>query len=149
MNGAQYGGDVAAPVFRELADKAYARDLAIHQTMENRVTPDNTRIPMIRAGQQEDLAMICNRLKISKHSQEMNEEWVKAVPQNQSYQFNPNPVLKGAVPDVAGMTLRDALYVLENQGLKVRAIGNGRVQKQSMQPGAPVYKGNVITIILS
>jgi len=52
------------------------------------------------------------------------------------------------VPDVRGLTLKDALYVLENQGLKVRPRGNGRVLKQSLKPGSRARKGRVIYISL-
>jgi cell division protein FtsI (penicillin-binding protein 3) len=46
------------------------------------------------------------------------------------------------------MTLRDALFVLGNQGIKVRSEGVGRVQAQSLEPGSPIQKGSVITLTL-
>ena len=52
------------------------------------------------------------------------------------------------MPDVTGMTLRDALFVLGNQGIKVLSQGMGRVQAQSLEPGAPIKKGSVITLTL-
>lgn len=145
----QYGGDVAAPVFRELADKAYARDLAIHKPLEARVQPDKSKLPLIKAGSQEEIKLICDRLGISVHPQDPAEEWVKADSQNRSYQLKSNPVLSGQMPDVRGMSLRDALYLLENHGLKVRTIGLGRVKQQSLAPGEQISKGNYVTIILS
>ncbi len=54
---AQYGGDVAAPIFRELADKAYARDLAIHKPISERVVPDKTKLPLVKAGSQDELVL--------------------------------------------------------------------------------------------
>jgi cell division protein FtsI (penicillin-binding protein 3) len=53
------------------------------------------------------------------------------------------------VPDVQGMTLRDALYVLENAGLRVAASGRGRVNKQSINPGVKFSHGATIKIELS
>ena len=53
------------------------------------------------------------------------------------------------MPDVTGMTLRDALYLLEKQGLRVQFEGYGRVKKQSLRPGTSYRKGNEIRIILS
>jgi cell division protein FtsI (penicillin-binding protein 3) len=149
---AQYGGDVAAPVFRELADKAYARDLASHRKMSDRIVPDRKSLPIVKAGSQEELAMLCNKLGISHHPgvPDMDDEWVKADSQNRSYYWKPNKVITNQVPDVTGMTIRDALYLLGNQGLKIRKVGNtGRVQSQSIPAGSPIQKGSVITITVS
>jgi cell division protein FtsI (penicillin-binding protein 3) len=149
---AQYGGDVAAPVFRELADKAYARDLASHKPMIARITPDTKSLPTVKAGSQDELTMICNRLGISNHpvAGALEDEWVKADSQNRSYNFRSNKVVTNRVPDVTGMTIRDALYLLGNQGLKIRKLGNsGRVKTQSLPAGSPIEKGSVITITVS
>ncbi|KAA9338877.1 penicillin-binding protein [Adhaeribacter soli] len=150
---AQYGGDVAAPVFRELADKAYARDLAIHKPMSERIIPDKKQLPMVKAGSQEELTLICNKLGISHHPGVPGMEdfdWVKADSQSRSYLWKPNKIETNQIPDVTGMTVRDALYLLNNQGIKVRRIGSsGRVQSQSLPAGAPIQKGSVITIVLS
>ncbi|MDX5347690.1 MAG: transpeptidase family protein [Hymenobacteraceae bacterium] len=145
----QYGGDVAAPVFRELADKAYARDLESHRPIEERITAAPKGMPVVKAGYQEDLTLLCNKLGISAHPATVDEDWVKADSQNQALFFKPNPVMAGEVPDVVGMGLRDALYILGNQGLKVKVIGSGRVKQQSLQPGTACKKGNQIVIVLS
>jgi cell division protein FtsI (penicillin-binding protein 3) len=149
---AQYGGDVAAPVFRELADKAYARDLASHKPMSDRIVPDRKSLPVVKAGSQEELVLLCNKLGISHHPgiPGMDEEWVKADSQNRSFRWQPNKVQTNQVPDVTGMTIRDALYLLGNQGLKVRKAGtSGRVQSQSLPAGSTIQKGSVITITIS
>ncbi|MFD2513443.1 penicillin-binding protein [Pontibacter locisalis] len=145
-----YGGDVAAPVFKELADKAYARDLAMHKSLRARVAPNKDSMPGVAAGNQDDLAYICNKIGISNHPNGSDEEWVKVEPQRRSLNFKPNPVLINKVPDVKGMTLRDALFILGNQNLKVRVEGVGkRVQRQSLLPGTDITKNARITIELS
>ena len=143
-----YGGDVAAPVFRELADKAYARDLVLHKPLATRVVTDRQKLPPVKAGNQDELTLISNRMGISSHGV-ADEEWVKVDTQKQSMVWKPNKLMVGRVPDVAGMTLRDALFVLGNQGLKVRTEGTGRVQKQSLEAGTPIKKGSIILITLS
>ena len=45
------------------------------------------------------------------------------------------------VPDVTGMGAKDAVYLLESRGLKVRLNGRGKVKKQSFPAGKPVLKG--------
>ena len=52
------------------------------------------------------------------------------------------------VPNVKGLTVKDALYLLEEKGLKVKITGKGRVLKQSLRPGSKVIKGKQIEIIL-
>ncbi|MDX5420760.1 MAG: transpeptidase family protein [Hymenobacteraceae bacterium] len=146
-----YGGDVAAPVFKELADKAYARDLAMHKPLLARVVPNKDSMPGVSAGSLDDLSLICNRIGISSHTKgSTDEEWVKVEPQRRSLNFKPNPVLQGKVPDVTGLTLRDALFILGNHHFEVKVEGFGkRVQKQSMAPGADINKDKKITITLS
>jgi cell division protein FtsI (penicillin-binding protein 3) len=52
------------------------------------------------------------------------------------------------VPDVKGMTFRDAIFLLEKAGLRVFYEGKGKVQNQSIQPGGRVRKGDAIYVKL-
>jgi cell division protein FtsI (penicillin-binding protein 3) len=52
------------------------------------------------------------------------------------------------VPDVNGMTFRDAIYLLEKSGLRVLHDGKGRVVEQSLTAGARVKKGDRIYLKL-
>lgn len=145
-----YGGDVAAPVFKELADKAYARDLAMHKSLRARVVPNKESMPGVEAGSLEDLSYICNKIGISHHPNLTDEEWVKVEPKMRSLDFKPAPIMANKVPDVVGMTLRDALYILGNQHLNVKVQGAGkRVKLQSLEPGTNITKNMKITIVLS
>jgi cell division protein FtsI (penicillin-binding protein 3) len=145
-----YGGDVAAPVFKELADKVYARDLEMHKPLPGRIAANKESLPQVKAGSLDDLSLICNRMGISSHPKNTDEDWVKVQPGRRSLNFVPNPVLDGLVPDVTGLTLRDALFILGNQNLKVRVVGSGkRVQDQSLPAGSPINKVKEITIVLS
>jgi cell division protein FtsI (penicillin-binding protein 3) len=55
---------------------------------------------------------------------------------------------KGSVPDVTGMGLSDALYMLGNAGYRVSARGSGTVVKQSVTGGSIIPKGAKIVIEL-
>ena len=55
---------------------------------------------------------------------------------------------QGIVPDVEGMGLKDAVYLLENEGYKVVFNGSGRVSSQSPAAGSPLEKGKLITLTL-
>jgi cell division protein FtsI (penicillin-binding protein 3) len=54
----------------------------------------------------------------------------------------------GVVPDVTGMSFRDAIYLLERNGLRVSYEGNGRVVRQSLTAGGRAAKGERIFIKL-
>ena len=55
---------------------------------------------------------------------------------------------RNAMPDVRGMGLKDALFVLESHGLRVAFTGEGSVRRQSIPPGAPVSPGATVSITL-
>ena len=55
----------------------------------------------------------------------------------------------GTMPDVRGMGLKDALFVLESRGLKVRFSGRGAVVRQSVAPGARITPGATVAITLN
>ncbi len=143
-----YGSDVSAPVFREIANKIYATEI---ETLDNYLTQEGDfsgTFPVIRSGYKDDLSLICNELGISNHSDDENAPWVKTRVAGNAVLWSRNPVQNGAVPDVRGMTLRDALYVLENAGLKVEFEGRGRVIEQSMYPGRRVVGDHKIRLKL-
>jgi cell division protein FtsI (penicillin-binding protein 3) len=62
--------------------------------------------------------------------------------------LNTQPVGKNNMPDVKGMGLKDALYLLESLNVKVNIRGRGKVKTQSIEPGAALPKNQVVTIEL-
>ena len=74
------------------------------------------------------------------------EDWVKTRENGDTIRLEGVNLKKGLVPDVRGMSLRDAIYLLENSGLKVRYNGRGRVLRQSPEHGARVYEGSVVSL---
>ena len=143
----QYGSSVAAPVFKEIADNIYSRDVNLHQPMDIKKFAVQDMLPVIRAGNQEELTLLCNELGISNHSQ-TEEEWVRSSRNGSGVNWKKANASKDFVPDVMGMTFRDAVFLLENSGLHVTYEGKGRVVKQSLTAGARVGKGGRIYIKL-
>jgi cell division protein FtsI (penicillin-binding protein 3) len=144
----QYGGDVAAPVFKEIADKIYARDLKMHSPFAKTTLINDFSYPHVQAGNHEDLKFLCNQLGISNHSI-TNEDWVTAEKNGNAINWQTRKLEIDKVPDVKGMTLKDAIYLLENKGMRVEYQGRGRVKEQSQIPGSKVLSGSIITIKLS
>jgi cell division protein FtsI (penicillin-binding protein 3) len=143
----QYGSNVAAPVFKEIADNIYARNISLHEPMDKKKFAKVEALPVIKAGNQQELTMICNELGISNHTL-TEEEWVRASKTGTGVNWKKSIEGKDIVPDVTGMTFRDAIYLLEKSGLKVFYEGNGRVVKQSLNPGGRISKGDRIFIRL-
>lgn len=54
----------------------------------------------------------------------------------------------GRVPDVKGMGAKDAVYAMENAGLRVNLAGRGSVATQSIPPGANIVKGQTVALQL-
>ncbi len=143
----KYGNSVAAPVFKEISDKIYANNVHMHQVMDPAIVAAKGIFPVVRSGNVDDLTLICNDLGISNHAI-TEEEWVKSRINNNSIDWRANKIEDQIIPDVVGMTLRDAIYVLENNGMKVKFEGKGRVLKQSIAPGRKVASISNITLKL-
>ena len=143
----QYATDVAAPVFKEIADKIYSLDIQMHEDFASERNIEPGYFPVIQAGYQPDLQYVCNRLGISNHGV-TNYEWVQAQPVQNSIKWKERKQVEGLVPDVNGMTLRDAIYLLENKGLRVKFTGQGRVKSQSVKAGLRAINGSVIELKL-
>jgi len=149
----RYGSEVAAPIFKEIADKVYATDLDLHAPLVvNNTTAKPGIFPVIQSGMEEDLKLICNELGISNHTDtaaNATNKWVTARAVNNSIEWVNRKIIAGLVPDVRGMTLRDAIYILENAGLKVEYSGIGRVVTQSLPIGRTINKGETIFVALN
>ncbi len=143
----QYGNNVAGPVFKDIADNIYARDINLHMAMEKKKSMEPGVFPTIRAGKQDELTMLSNKLGVSNHST-TEEEWIKAAKNGSAVVWKKNTIIKDHVPDVTGMTFRDAIYLLEKSGLRVSFDGRGRVTEQSLSPGTKVSKGSRIYLRL-
>lgn len=150
-NGRIYGADVAAPVFRELADKAMARDLASQRPLLARAPARKSRVPNVQAGMQDELTMMFSKLGVTHNATAGGEDWVRTIAPDTdkaSLTLKPMPVRPGRVPNVQGLTLRDALFLLENRRLRVRSVGSGRVRVQSVAAGAVARPGTVVVLQL-
>jgi len=144
----QYGNNVAGPVFKDIADNIYSRDINLHFAMDKKPVAEPGVLPVIRAGKQDELTMLANELGVSSHS-DTEEEWIRSVKNGNSAVWKKNMIIKDLVPDVTGMTFRDAIYLLEKSGLRVSYEGKGRVANQSLSPGTKISRGSRIYLRLT
>ena len=143
----QYGSDVAAPVFKEISDNIYSRDSDMHEMFDPSFDAEIGVFPLIASGSQHDLQFICNELGVSNHSG-TEVEWVLAKRNYNSVKWLENKIVDNRVPNVIGMTLRDALPLLENHGLNVAFTGIGRITRQSLSAGVKIETGTKIVLQL-
>ena len=141
-----YGAAVAGPVFKEIADKLYAMNVEKDDPSSYAVSKDSSAY--YYSGATEDLKTVMGELNIAYKDSVNENDWSRL------YAVNFNPVLnrqsapKDLMPDMKGMGLKDALYLLENAKAKVIIKGRGKVESQSVNPGAELAKNQVVIIEL-
>jgi cell division protein FtsI (penicillin-binding protein 3) len=141
-----YGGTLAAPVFKEVATKLYA----MYVNKKNNFYAGNVKdsSSYYYAGFSNDIKNIYKTLNVSYRDSVRQSDWSSV------YDNNYRPVMKGALinrkqmPNVRGMGLKDALYLLENMGVKVQVAGKGKIISQSIVAGTSLGKGMTVYVEL-
>ncbi len=146
-NDVYFGGAVAAPIFKEIADKVYSNHIELHGDPAGDDSIFN-HIPVAKAGQQTEVKKIFAALDIPVTSKDDGAQNVFAAGISGEVVLSERKTQNGLVPDVKGMSAKDALYILENAGLRVQCNGRGSVIRQSLTPGMKISKGQIIFIEL-
>lgn len=150
--GNYYGGLVAAPVFKEIAEKVYSNSVDFLKPINQKNTLI-TKSPELLTTKSEELNYVVSSLGIPiqlNDSQGYVRNSKKDSLKINVTQINIESQLKkGIMPDLSGLSAKDALYLLENNGVYVKLQGYGSVKKQSIEAGQKFNKGNKITLTLS
>lgn len=144
-----YGADVSGRVFKEVSDKIYYRFIS-KNSLSKQVSPDTSLYTY--KGLKNDLSTLFRFMNIPYHDSIVSGSWRSAViRQHSAGMVQPGQISTppSTVPDVSGMGLKDALYLLENKGLRAVANGRGRVVSQSLTPGSTFKKGEKIILMLN
>lgn len=145
-----YGGSVAGPVFKELADMVYANDLSLHGTFATRdVNVAGTKTPLTLAGSKEASTKVYEALGFTSYNWNSIAQGAGADTSKKGVPFVEVSIREGVVPNVVGMGLVDALYTMENAGFKSRVNGKGKVVSQSLLPGEKLKIGTNIALELN
>jgi cell division protein FtsI (penicillin-binding protein 3) len=147
-SGAYYGGTIAAPVFRMIADKIFASGKGWDGPLDSIAKATKTSMLAQRATAR-SYRVLLNA--IGQRANVSSDNYIAQLSSDSSRNISiaPKPVYKGMMPDVNGMGLKDAVYLLEKEGLQVQVKGKGRVQQQSVAPGNRVMRGQTIVLQLS
>ena len=148
------GGLMAGSVFGKIAERVYAKDLRYE--LKNAIDSTTNVIPVVKAGEMKEALYVLNQLSVPVQREgEWNGSTVWGHPSE-----SPTAVLLNAgnadqqkkednrVPNVIGMGAKDAVFLLEEKGLRVRLSGVGKVRRQSLPHGSHFTKGQTVLLTL-
>lgn len=145
--GSPGGGSMAGPVFKEIAERVMAK--TTHLTLD-KYMPDSFRTmqPSLATGNMSELTKVLRGLNYNLPKEETSN-WVEAhIDSTNTLRFEPYKYVNKTVPDVRGMGLKDALFLVEQVGLKARVQGRGRVYSQTPSARTTLHKGDIILLQL-
>lgn len=145
-----YGGRVAAPVFKEIADKCYSKIIDVHNAIN-----DSSRVyrgdkmPNLQVGFKSDFETLIEGLGMP-YKDASKTLWAVSRIKNDTLSLLTRNIKNQdkVIPNVVGMGLRDALYLLENRNVRVKVRGSGKVKSQSIKPGRSVNEAHTIELVL-
>ena len=146
--GLHSGARLAGPVNRDIAKFVYARDFDNGKVSEN---AEGEHYPVsIKGGNIAQIRKVSGKLS-PKTDFEERQGWGRVTVDEE----NSTAVIESVdnddlslMPDVTGMGLKDALFLLEERGLRVSVSGRGAVRSQSIRAGTKIQSGNSVSIVL-
>ena len=139
-----YHGSDCAPVFKELADLVMTLDT--NSGYGHRIQADVIQNTFARnIIYTEDAVQLCQDFHIP-YTLSQKTPWSSISNQNGKGILNAKRVDTKVIPNVCGMTAKNAIYALSNLGLKVQLSGIGRITQQSIPPGSDIKKGTTIQL---
>ncbi len=147
---AYYGGAIAAPVFKMIADRIFATGGTNWSKPIDSIAGISKRNVVAKRASGSSYELLMKRMGIVVAGSNEGSSIMQLVSDsNRHVSLVPKPMYTGQMPDVTGMGLKDAIYLLEQQGIKVGIYGRGRVRTQSIPPGTRIVKGQKINLQLS
>lgn len=144
-HGAYYGSMVGAPVFKVVADKLYANHIG------GWTVPEDTNGKAIVRAQKAIGATwnpIFKAFGWALNAPEFRTITTLDEQDRGGWRIYSEKIKQGLLPDLKGMGLKDALYLLERMGLQVTISGSGKVLAQSLPAGDKINKGQRIHLTL-
>ena len=132
--------------FKEIADKVYAGSL--ENSDEPELVLDEMSFPYSKHGSKNEINTVMRKMHVAVSDGADDSDWAVTKTNLDNVVLQNRIIQKGQMPNVMGMGLKDALYLLESQGLTVRVSGSGIVKNQSVIPGREIFKRQLVTIEL-
>lgn len=141
--GAYHGGDVAAPIFREVAEKVLPA-LNVMPDIETKSTPEL----IAKTDENPERAA-----KLREEQAEAEQQRRATLPTVDSNGGRGGEVVYAVatktamlMPDLRGRSVRDVARTCARLGLQVEARGEGRVTKQNPSAGTEVNTGQIVYV---
>jgi cell division protein FtsI (penicillin-binding protein 3) len=142
-----YGAKVSGTVFAAIANKVFASKLKYHAAI-NESKYKVLSIPQVLNGNKYDFITAFDFLGV-KYAITEDDEWLKPVVDSTKVILKRKELGKNTVPDLIGLTAKDAVYIIESRGMVAQIAGFGKVVKQSIPAGTQVYAGGLIELTLN
>ena len=142
-----YGALIAGPVFKEIADKLYAAN--INALPVYAVAPVKDSTLFLWSGWRQDFNSVFKKMNVPYHDSTSGSRWSYVQKEDNQVTARRMSTTKQSMPNVKGMGLKDAVYLLENMKLKVVARGAGKVSQQSLVAGTGIANGQTIYLDLN
>lgn len=142
------GGGMAGTVFREIAERVMA--LNSYMPIEKYVGDSlRSKFPSKIAGNIQDVEKVFKQIDLDYKKEKRQQEWVVAKIDSMGvFRLGMIEQKENMMPNVVGMGLKDAVYLVEKLGLKVQVKGRGKVQTQSLKAGSQVQRGRMVELVL-
>ncbi len=141
------GGMMPGQVFKKIAEGITVREMVSDPILAPVDTLHNI-LPNVKNGLYENTEIVLDKLKYDYNSS--SSKWVRTNTSGSKIEIiDSKESEKNIVPNVVGMGLRDAIYLLENAGLSVSVQGSGKIRSQSIAAGSRFQRGSRITITLN
>lgn len=147
------GGGMSGPVFKEIAEGIMAKYIKLD--VADARDSASVLVPDVKNGNLAAADFVLNALGFKpvlnfNFDIQGNPVWGVAEDSNNSrVMLNRTPLYRyNQIPNVVGMGARDAVYLVESRGVKVKMEGRGKVVEQSLEPGRIIKKGDVMRLKL-
>lgn len=140
-----YGASLAGPAFKGIAERIYALDTDWYAPLTENEAPV---IASVKGGDMHSIRSAAGKLSVAADVGMWENGW--ATTRNDSTKVSVTPLEQptGVMPPVMGMSLKDALYILESRGLSVGFTGKGKVVSQSINAGSVIREGQYVSLLL-
>ena len=141
------GGSVAAPIFREIALNIYNMDRKMTQEKMLAEEKLSKKTPLPTRFYAEHGKNFLEEIPMSQVKTIDEGKWLSREVEGDSVilrVFSP----ENTIPDLIGMSSRDAIFLLESLGVRVKLRGFGKVKRQSLSPGYTIGERTKITLTL-
>jgi cell division protein FtsI (penicillin-binding protein 3) len=142
-----YGAAVAGPVFKEISDRLFTLYVKQNNQLYAAASQKDTG-SFQYMGNANEVKHVFEKLKIKYAVASRESEMVSVIGQNGNAAAYNVSFPQKQMPLLKGLALKDAVAVCEHIGLKVAVNGKGKVITQSVEPGNPIARGQLINIQL-